>query len=232
MKFQKIVFIFAVACFTLASCKNANAQKETATTEVTTGTQKVSFAISGMTCEIGCAKTIQSKLSKKEGITNATVVFKDKLATVEYNDATISKEEILDFVNSIAGGKTYTTKEVAAHKACATDCKKACCAKKISCKKGDKKGCDAKKAHCSKADKKCDGKDKAACKKACDAKKESCKKGDKKACDAKKAHCSKADKKCDGKDKAACKKACDAKKATPHKDCKKDCKKACCAKKA
>ena len=211
MKLQKIVLVFAVACFTLASCKNANAQKETATTEVVTGTQKVSFAISGMTCEIGCAKTIQSKLSKKEGITNATVVFKDKVATVEYNEATISKEEILDFVNSIAGGKTYTTKEVAAHKACD--------AKKASCKKGDKKACD--------------GKDKAACKKTCDAKKASCKKGDKKACDGKdKAACKKA---CDAK-KVSCKKgdkkACDAKKEAPHKACKKDCKKACCAKKA
>ena len=46
--------------------------------------QNISLAISGMTCEIGCAKTIQSKLSKKEGVLNANVIFKDSIATIEF----------------------------------------------------------------------------------------------------------------------------------------------------
>jgi copper chaperone CopZ len=63
-----------------------------------------------MTCEIGCAKTIQSKLSKKAGITSAKVVFTDSIAMVEYNASAISQEEITSFVNGIAGGDLYKVK--------------------------------------------------------------------------------------------------------------------------
>ena len=214
-----------MAAITLTACKNTSTKTDVKKENSAANTQKVTLAISGMTCEIGCAKTIQSKLSKKEGIASATVVFKDSIALVEFDADKISKSEIISFVEGIAGGDLYkateTTKTVTA---CKADCKKEDCANK------DKKSCS----------KECDGKDKAACKKACDAKKAACKK-DSKACkaDCKKEDCTNKDKKsctkeCDGKDKEACKKACDAKKETPHKAkaCKKDCKKACCAKKA
>ncbi|WP_240614789.1 hypothetical protein [Polaribacter filamentus] len=35
-----------------------------------------------MTSEIGCAKTIQSKLSKKEGVLGAKVIFTDSMQTL------------------------------------------------------------------------------------------------------------------------------------------------------
>ena len=69
--------------------------------------QKIAFNISGMTCEIGCAKTIQSKLSKKAGIASAKVIFKDSLGLVEFDANAISKEDITAFVNGIAGGDLY-----------------------------------------------------------------------------------------------------------------------------
>ena len=72
--------------------------------------QQVALAISGMTCEIGCAKTIQSKLSKKAGITSAKVIFKDSLGLVEFDANTISAEDINTFINGIAGGGLYTVK--------------------------------------------------------------------------------------------------------------------------
>ena len=72
--------------------------------------QKVAINISGMTCEIGCAKTIQSKLSKKAGITSAKVIFKDSLGLVEYDANTISAKDINSFINGIAGGDLYTVK--------------------------------------------------------------------------------------------------------------------------
>ena len=40
--------------------------------------RKVSLNIKGMTCEIGCARTIQSKLSKTEGVKLAKVNFEKK----------------------------------------------------------------------------------------------------------------------------------------------------------
>ena len=72
----------------------------------------VSFAVSGMTCEIGCAKTIQSKLSKKEGVTDAIVVFSDSTATVSFNSSKTSTTDISSFISGIAGGDAYTASEL------------------------------------------------------------------------------------------------------------------------
>ena len=74
--------------------------------------QTVSFAVSGMTCEIGCAKTIQSKLSKKEGITDAIVVFSDSTATVSFDSSKTSTTDISSFISCIAGGDAYTASEL------------------------------------------------------------------------------------------------------------------------
>ena len=76
MKFQKIIGLFIMAAITLTACKNTSTKTDVKKENSAANTQKVTLAISGMTCEIGCAKTIQSKLSKKEGIASATVVFK------------------------------------------------------------------------------------------------------------------------------------------------------------
>ncbi len=74
--------------------------------------QTVSFAVSGMTCEIGCAKTIQSKLSKKEGVTDVRVVFSDSIATVSFDSSKTSTTDISSFICGIAGGNAYTASEL------------------------------------------------------------------------------------------------------------------------
>lgn len=74
--------------------------------------QTVSFAVSGMTCEIGCAKTIQSKLSKKEGVTDVRVVFSDSIATVSFDSSKTSTTDISSFISGIAGGGAYTASEL------------------------------------------------------------------------------------------------------------------------
>ncbi len=210
-KIQQIVSIAVLALFMLTSCKDD--AKKTDANKAAITTQKVNLSISGMTCEIGCAKTIESKLSKKEGITSAKVSFKDSLATVKFDAAKISKKEVMAYVESIGGGDLYkvteTDKEV---KTCGPDCKKPCCTDKKSCDKDGKK-CDHKtKEECKEAG--C--KDKKDCKKDADCKdKKDCKKG---------ASCDKKD--CDKKD---CKKGASCDKKDAKKTCKPDCKKACCA---
>ena len=143
MKIQKILFSFAIVCFVLTGCKN-EAKKET----VAVDKQNVSLAISGMTCEIGCAKTIQSKLSKKEGVLNAKVIFTDSIANIEYDANTTSKKDLVAFVDGIAGGELYkasiTSKK--GGKNCSETCKEKCTTKNGTKKEctGDKK-CDPKK---------------------------------------------------------------------------------------
>ena len=78
--------------------------------------ETVSLAISGMTCEISCAKTIQSKLSKKEGVADAVVVFTDSIATITFNNNKTSTEDLSSFINGIAGGELYKASKIAAIK--------------------------------------------------------------------------------------------------------------------
>jgi copper chaperone CopZ len=74
--------------------------------------ETVSLAISGMTCEIGCAKSIQSKLSKKEGVAAAVVVFTDSIATITFDSNKTSTENLSSFITGIAGGNLYTASEI------------------------------------------------------------------------------------------------------------------------
>ena len=74
--------------------------------------ETVSLAISGMTCEIGCAKAIQSKLSKKEGVAAAVVVFTDSIATITFDSNKTSAENLSSFITGIAGGNLYTASEI------------------------------------------------------------------------------------------------------------------------
>ncbi len=110
MKFQRIIILLLATTFVFTAC-NTDSKKKPESKEIAApNPQKLAFHISGMTCEIGCAKTIQSKLSKKAGITTAKVIFKDSIALVSYNANAISKDDITSFVNGIAGGDLYTVK--------------------------------------------------------------------------------------------------------------------------
>jgi len=101
MTIKKLFFSIAIACCILAGCKeNKEVKKE-----------KVSLAISGMTCEIGCAKTIQSKLSKKEGVLDAKVIFTDSTANIAFDANTTSKKDLISYINGIAGGDLYKASE-------------------------------------------------------------------------------------------------------------------------
>lgn len=113
MKNLKIaVILFSLLLF-FSSCnkkvetqevKPELAQVENQTTE---NLQKISLEIKGMTCEIGCARTIQSKLSKEKGVKSAKVNFENKKGVVEFDANKITKTEIVEVVNQIAGGDLY-----------------------------------------------------------------------------------------------------------------------------
>lgn len=104
MKFKNILSITLVICFVAIGCK-----KET---KKEVSKEKISLAISGMTCEIGCAKTIQSKLSKKEGVLNASVVFTDSIANIDFDANLTSPKELISFIDNIAGGEMYKASKI------------------------------------------------------------------------------------------------------------------------
>ena len=119
MRIRHLLIIACIASFTIVSCKKENTKEEKV--EVLkeaslANMEMVSLNISGMTCEIGCAKTIQSKLSKKEGVASAKVIFTDSIAKVEFDANKTSKEDLISFIDGIAGGDLYKATEATTEK--------------------------------------------------------------------------------------------------------------------
>lgn len=145
MKLLKIFFVVAFVSAATIACKTEAKKEEAPKTELAADVQEASFAISGMTCEIGCAKKIASDLSKKDGVVDAKVVFADSIATVKFDANKTNKAELMAFVNGIAENM-YKTSEVS-KKVCEKDCKKDCGAKTDAEAKECKTNC--KMACCS-----------------------------------------------------------------------------------
>jgi len=102
---KKLLRSFLVIAFlgmVLLSCNEQKSDKELAT-----NIKKIAVNIEGMTCEIGCAKTIESKLSKTEGIKVVSVSFDDKKGIVEYDANKTDVDKITEVVQEIAGGDLY-----------------------------------------------------------------------------------------------------------------------------
>ncbi|SEH75056.1 Cu+-exporting ATPase [Paenimyroides aquimaris] len=163
MKTLKGISLVFVAAVFMVSCKQtSNEQKETPvnqteTTSVTdiSGTmQKATFQIEGMSCAIGCAKVIEGKLAKMEGIQNAKVDFDSKTATLEFDNAKQNTESIKKMVEEIANG-AYKVENMSVVKDLAmvdqddkTTQKKCCSSHKDGKSCGDKKATNDKKGCC------------------------------------------------------------------------------------
>lgn len=63
---------------------------------------KAEFTIEGMTCQIGCANTIQKKLAKMEGVKSAKVDFESKLAMVEFDNAKQTTTTLKETITNVA----------------------------------------------------------------------------------------------------------------------------------
>lgn len=71
---------------------------------------KTEFGIEGMTCAIGCAKTIERKLAKVEGVKSAKVDFDKGIAMVEYNEEVVEPKNLVEAV--AMAGEAYKVKDL------------------------------------------------------------------------------------------------------------------------
>lgn len=118
MKSINAIIFLLIIFMSISSCKESVDKKESKIVDsakneqlATADLRKVSLNIVGMTCEIGCARTIQSKLSKIEGVKYSEVNFADKNGIVEYDSSLISEKQIVEVVEKIAGGDLYKVTE-------------------------------------------------------------------------------------------------------------------------
>jgi len=167
MKTLKTLTIIITLALFFTSCKNKT-QPEVKTVDIEVSKKditqtldpnatyaKVEFGIEGMTCAMGCAKTIEKKMAKMEGVKSAKVDFDKRLAMVEYDEAKVTPKSLEEAVGKVAD--IYKVKDMhkvdafgGEKKACKkTDCKKDCCANKTE---AEKKAC---KAACKKEGKEC-----------------------------------------------------------------------------
>ncbi|WP_299525312.1 heavy-metal-associated domain-containing protein [Winogradskyella sp.] len=164
MKTFKNICIVAITFLAFVSCKNDN-QPEVKTVEVASKDvsktldpnatyAKVEFGIEGMTCAMGCAKTIEKKMAKMDGVKSAKVDFDKRLAMVEYDEAKVTPNSLEEAVAKV--GEVYKVKDMKVvddfdgeAKMSMEDCIKACCANKSEAEKKDcaedcKKACKTK----------------------------------------------------------------------------------------
>ena len=115
MKITKTIVALAFVSLLMTSCKKeaATTTEKTAETpkkEVVIAAENVqtaSFEIEGMTCAIGCAKTIEEELGGLEGVQKATVDFDSKKATVVFDKTIQNQDNLTKVVEATADGKTY-----------------------------------------------------------------------------------------------------------------------------
>ena len=123
MKFTKIIASLTIAGLVLVSCKKeedkslavATAEKSTPKEHKAIAAENVqtaSFSIEGMTCAVGCAKTIEKELSNLEGVEKATVDFDKKIATVTFDKTIQNPENLTKTVQETGDGKTYKVSNV------------------------------------------------------------------------------------------------------------------------
>jgi len=123
MKLAKIITSLVIAGLVLTSCKknttetsepvqaatsSPKVQKEIAAENV----QTASFKIEGMTCAVGCAKTIEKELSELNGVEKATVDFEKKTATVIFDKTIQNPENLTKVVQETGDGKSYKVSDI------------------------------------------------------------------------------------------------------------------------
>lgn len=125
-KLNSIVLLTTVILLAL-NCKNKTEAEiktvENGTTENTEAHKKqganfqdsenyatAQFTIKGMTCAMGCAKTIEKKLANMDGMYNAKVDFENELASVEFDAEKIDKDALVSKVSSVS--KSYSVEDI------------------------------------------------------------------------------------------------------------------------
>jgi len=89
-----------------AACNNAAEDNEDITTEKSvidaSKVLAVDYKIEGMTCRMGCAKTIEKTVAGLNGVVASTVDFDAEKGHFEFDASIISENEIISAIESVA----------------------------------------------------------------------------------------------------------------------------------
>lgn len=91
-------FMILAGAAIFASCGENNSQKAIANA-------KTDFGIEGMTCDAGCAKTIEATLNKLPGVSDCKVNFTGKRALVKFDSTQTSADHIIATLEQLNNGQ-------------------------------------------------------------------------------------------------------------------------------
>lgn len=97
------VFAFAALSFTVACSSDTN--QETKQEKVEINAEKVvavDYKIEGMTCKMGCAKTIEKTIAGLNGVVASSVDFDAEKGHFEFDASIISEDEIITAIEEVA----------------------------------------------------------------------------------------------------------------------------------
>ena len=106
-----ILMLFFISCDSKKSEKSSKIESSDQEV-VAEDLHQVEVAIKGMTCEIGCARLIQSKLYKADGISYANISFADSSGVISFDQNRISEDEIKQIIERTAGGDIYSVASI------------------------------------------------------------------------------------------------------------------------
>lgn len=127
MKELKFILTLSIVLSIATSCKNNSKAEvkiiENGTTQIIETSNVIAgnfedienyaaaeFTIKGMTCAMGCAKTIEKKLAKTDGVLSAKVDFENELASVEFDADKIDKDALNKIVTGVSD--TYSVHDM------------------------------------------------------------------------------------------------------------------------
>lgn len=113
MKVINKIFTLLIFILFFISCQKSETSKNTDSTivekkEIAENLNHIKVDINGMTCEIGCARLIQSKLYKADGVTFAKISFADSSGVISFDQNRISTDDIKNIIQKTAGGDIYS----------------------------------------------------------------------------------------------------------------------------
>jgi len=113
---MKTIQVLILAIALLLSTGASFAQQKDGSKKKKAKVETVQFKITGMTCEEGCAKGIESSVYRMKGIKSSSVNYETQIATVIYDPNKVGKEEIKKTIEAYnpgeGGGTKYQANEI------------------------------------------------------------------------------------------------------------------------
>ena len=103
---KKLSFLMLSTVLFASACGSSETKELAKKIEVKAENIVVSdYAISGMVCAMGCAKTIEDDIAAIPGVTASSVDFESGKAHFEYDKTQLSEKDIIAKIESLADGQ-------------------------------------------------------------------------------------------------------------------------------